>query len=460
MQIGVPTVMSQKKPFCESLVAGLLSALALLSCLMMFFATPTPVKAIPAFARKYGLPCSACHEAWPMLNVFGQTFKDNGYQLMNDRDSPIWQNPSYWPVTFRITPNWHRESTNQVAVDGPNGTVIPEEVNSNGFDLSGLDILTGGTLYKNISFFLTPSSDNTGAFHFETAYARLDNIGHSPWFNFKMGKYELDNIISEKRILTLSNNGGLYQLYHFIPAGDSNYFGQMGDNQLGAELMGHSLDDRTRYSVSLVSSNDGNVNLPSRNAYSTFATFSQAFDAGYQGGVDRVGAYLFMGSAPTYNLTSGGVPITGVGNKPFNREGVFALLYVKKLDFSLFYQHGWDSAYFGTSTPANQALPFGARSPSWNGGFVEAHYVVNPQMIFIQRDEFVRMSQQGSIYIPGNTSNINAYTFGFRYYPFMFSRAGFAYHAEYALVQQQGTAPVTFTQLNNSSVFLGFDFDF
>lgn len=60
---------------------------------------------IPAFARKYGLPCSACHEAWPKLNVFGQTFKDNGYQLMNDRDSPIWQNPSYWPVTFRITPN-------------------------------------------------------------------------------------------------------------------------------------------------------------------------------------------------------------------------------------------------------------------------------------------------------------------------------------------------------------------
>jgi hypothetical protein len=45
--------------------------------------------AIPAFARKYGLRCSACHESWPMLNFFGQKFKDNGYQLMNDRDSPI-----------------------------------------------------------------------------------------------------------------------------------------------------------------------------------------------------------------------------------------------------------------------------------------------------------------------------------------------------------------------------------
>ena len=61
--------------------------------------------AIPAFARKYGLACSACHTAWPELNAFGQRFRDNGYQLMNDRDSPIWQNPSYIPVTFRMTPN-------------------------------------------------------------------------------------------------------------------------------------------------------------------------------------------------------------------------------------------------------------------------------------------------------------------------------------------------------------------
>ena len=50
----------------------------------------------------------------------------------------------------------------------------------------------------------------------------------------------------------------------------------MGDNQFGIELMGHSLDDRTRYSVALVSSNDGNVNLPNKDSYATFMTVSQA----------------------------------------------------------------------------------------------------------------------------------------------------------------------------------------
>ena len=48
--------------------------------------------------------------------------------------------------------------------------------------------------------------------------ARLDNLFGSPWFNIKLGKFELDNLLSEKRILTLTGNGGIYQLYHFSPS--------------------------------------------------------------------------------------------------------------------------------------------------------------------------------------------------------------------------------------------------
>src|ERR1700726_438779 len=105
--------------------------------------------ALPAFARKYGLRCSACHESWPMLNFFGQKFKDNGYQLMNERDSPIWQNPGYWPVTFRILPIWHRVSSGKQQVDTVpgNGDGLGEQrITSSGFDISGLDFHTGGTL--------------------------------------------------------------------------------------------------------------------------------------------------------------------------------------------------------------------------------------------------------------------------------------------------------------------------
>jgi hypothetical protein len=447
---------------------------AALVVIFLILSSSQSANALPAFARKYGLRCSACHESWPMLNYFGQKFKDNGYQLMNDRDAPIWQNASYWPITLRITPYWSRESTNRIQVDTPTG---PGETSltTTGFNLSGLDILTGGTLDKNISFLLVPSADEFGSFHFESANVRFDNLFHSPWMNVKVGKYELDSFISEKRTLTLSANGGPYQLFHFIPVGDGNIFGQLGDNQLGVEWMGHSMNDRTRLSAAVFSSTDGNVDLPyGRNSYSAFFAGSQAFSAGRLG-VQRIGGYAMFGVAPTTYLTSGGVAIggTGTGNKSFSRVGFEGLFYVGKLDFQVFTQHGSDNAWFGacygdifsgTCDPANNnttgILPPGTVNPTWNGAFVETHYVWNPQFTIFQRSEWVRMSQQAIPGTPSNLGNIDNYVFGYRYNPFMTSRAGFAFHNEYSWIRQRGTSPVTATDLSSNSLMLGFDFDF
>jgi hypothetical protein len=53
------------------------AALALVLAFLILASSPA-ANALPAFARKYGLRCSACHESWPMLNHFGQKFKDSG----------------------------------------------------------------------------------------------------------------------------------------------------------------------------------------------------------------------------------------------------------------------------------------------------------------------------------------------------------------------------------------------
>lgn len=461
----------------------------------LIIGTSQSASAIPAFARKYGLRCSACHESWPMLNFFGQKFKDNGYQLMNDRDAPIWQNPGYWPVTFRIIPIWHRVSTAQVATD--QSATGEQKITQSGFDLSGLDFHTGGTLEKNISFYVLPSSDATGAFHFETVMARLDNIGGSSWFNIKLGKFELDNLLSEKRILTLTGNGGVYQLYHFSPQGDGNIFGQMGDNQLGLEWLGHSANDRTRVSAALLSSNDGNVGLPyGAQSYSGYFTASQAFDFGKLG-VSRFGAYAMVGEAPTIWLTQTAgttltvIPGSGTGNKSFSREGFVGQIYFgEHADVTVVTQHGEDSAWFGqgygdyldqvasnpgvTTCPpvcnatSTTTLPAGSRSPTWNGVLFEPHYVISPQAIILARWETIRMSQQanGAMVgplggaVPSNYGNISTYTVGARFNPFMTPRAGFAYHAEYNWLHQDGTGVVPGTNINTSELLAGFDFDF
>jgi hypothetical protein len=478
---------------------------AAFALILLLLGASQSASALPAFARKYGLRCSACHESWPALNNFGLKFRDNGYQLMNDRDAPIWQNPGYWPVTFRITPIWHRlSSLNQVdtytaGVAAPTGTSAAR-ITSSGFDLSGLDFHTGGTLEKNISFYVLPSSDATGAFHFESVNARIDNIAGSSWLNVRLGRFELNNLLSEKRTLWLTGNGGIYQTYHFIPVGDGNIFGQMGDNQLGMEYMGHSVDDKTRVSASLLSSSDGNVNLSTgANSYSGFFTFDQGVDFGKLG-VSRFGAYAFVGEAATYYRTTtgstGAVPIpgSGIGNKSFSREGFYAQVYLgPHFDVNVVTQHGWDNAWFGQgygnaiasdgnggatatcSSPANgpncplnntpgTTLAPGSRAPTWNGYTVEARYVVSPQLIFKAVFEAERMSQQATPGTPGTLGNINNYSVGYRYNPFMTSRAGFAYFGEFNLFHQDLTGPTNAlgnaTNVNTSELLFGMDFDF
>ena len=435
--------------------------------------------AIPAFARKYGMPCSSCHEAWPKLSAFGQAFKDNGYQMMNDRDAPIFQQPAYWPVTFRMTAFWHRQSTNRMQVDDPTSTTggqMEGKVTTHGFDWSGLDFHTGGTLAKNVSFYVLPSSDNTGAFHFETVMARLDNLAGSSWLNVKLGKFELDNLLSEKRILTLTNNAGVYQNYHFQPATENTSFFSfgIGDNQVGAEWMGHSKDDRTRISAAVLSSNDGSPGLPASRGYDTFLTASRAFEVGSLG-LQRVGAFAYIGQAPTYfQFNEGGAPVpgTGIGNKGFSRIGFIGMWYLKKFDFTTMYFRGTDSAYLGTGTAANQTLPVGAQNPAWNGALIETHYTYSPQFIIINRYEAIRMSRQalpvvaGGGFVPGvsvpssNFGDIDSFTIGSRYYPFISSRAGFAFHDEYSWVRQRGTSPINGLDLTSSSLMFGFDFAF
>lgn len=447
-----------------------------------------PAKAIPAFARKYGLPCSACHITWPELNNFGQVFRDNGYQMMNELDSPITRDASYFPIAVRITPQWHRESANNQTLDPTTttGAATTGTLTTAGFDLSGMDLWFAGTIFKNVSFSVLPSSDATATFHFENAYVRFDNLLGSRWLNFKIGKYELDLPVSEKREWTLSEDGGFYYIYHFLPYGDVNPFGGIGDNQLGVELAGHSENSYTRYNFSVVSSLDGGVNLsygetvgfggptsypPAGRTYDYYGHFEQGFNTPV-GGFMKVGAYAYFGEAPTNYQSSGGVPIYGIDNEPFYRAGAEWLWYFNKFNIKGVYLHGYDNAYLANGIPSNSGpLPTGTQAAIWNGGFVEAEYVVSPQWVLLGRYEGIRMAQQANTANPSNQSNMDAFTFASRWNPFMFSRAGLAIQAEYSWVRSNGVTSqggVLFPNActgadctsDSSSLFFGFDFAF
>jgi len=444
---------------------------------------------IPAFARKYDLPCSACHTVWPELNNFGQVFKDNGYQLGNEKDSPIWQAPAYFPIAFRTTPNYHIETTTNQLVDGPSGTCpsastaecTTKTITQQGFDLSGVDVLMLGTLYKNVTFGLVPTLDPVaGSIGLESAFIRFDNISGSSWFNVKFGKFELDNMLSEKRITTLSNNGGLYQSYHYNPVGDVNTFG-LGDNQLGLEVMGHDRNSYLRYSVSVLSTSDGTPGLPSGSGADVFLTLQKAWQTGLN--LEKIGAYAVFGQSPTTGPTSGGVPIAGAatGNVPFTRAGLVGSLWLANAHLELIPLWMFASDNVALTPAYNAVVP--TQNPEWNSYLLEAHYIVNPQLLFEGRYETVRMSQQADPATPKTTGNVDAFTLGMRLYVFMFSRDGLALHVEYANTKTIGAYPLsgdgappispvgsileplelpngTTTPITSSSFFLGLDFAF
>ena len=196
-----------------------------------------PANAIPAFARKYGMPCSSCHEGWPKLSYFGQRFKDNGYQMGNDRDAlpysnkrPIGQRRSA-SRRFRLVRARTRCKSTEATVSAETKRKS-RRMDSTGRDSTSIPGACARTLPLRSALL-----DDPGNFHFESVWARLDNIGGSSWFNIKLGKFELDNLLSEKRILTLTAVSGVYTNYHFQPFSSpgvpQNYIFGIGDNQVG-----------------------------------------------------------------------------------------------------------------------------------------------------------------------------------------------------------------------------------
>jgi hypothetical protein len=88
--MNIPAITRRRLLVCVLALIGLVS-------FEISFLLPE-AHAIPAFARKYGVPCNVCHvPGFPKLNDFGNTFRDHEYQFGPDMDLPIQEN-SPWGI--------------------------------------------------------------------------------------------------------------------------------------------------------------------------------------------------------------------------------------------------------------------------------------------------------------------------------------------------------------------------
>ncbi|MGZ6130680.1 MAG: hypothetical protein ACXWLF_01570 [Myxococcaceae bacterium] len=394
----------------------LVVAVAVLSVLL-----PTSARAIPAFARKYNVACSTCHESWPKLNDFGQLFRDNGFRMNRGMDNPTLQNGGYWPISMRTTVGYQYQEQTDVPVDQPPGGTTTTKTGSFGF--AGLDILAAGTLAEQISFLLvyTPAlgSASFGTApsdgDLESAWVGFFRLFGTPFLNLRVGKFSPDLPVDEHRILTLTQG---YNVYHYHPQGSASTF-EPGNNQVGVQVEGHSELDGFRYSVSLMNENDS---IFSKNWVSSPVVWGRISGKvllendilpEIKGGVFGAAGWHPVGALTQTDPATGDVTTvngTGYSNQPYQRFGadlhLLFLSNVNPLDITGVFMAGNEDQALITG---------GTRSAQWVGGFVEVNYVPNFNLAIIGRYEQIGNIQSGADTYNQSDGNLTAFTLAVRY---------------------------------------------
>lgn len=410
----------------------------------------TRAEAIPAFARKYGVSCSTCHSAWPILNQVGQNFRDNGYQFGLGKDDPVTLSNAYVPLAIRATGAYQYQKVTNQLTDAGN-----TDVKTGGVPTPGADLLTAGVVAKNLSYLVVAAgftSDEPAAI--ESAWARVSNIAGSSWLNVRVGKFELDLPASSHRGVSLLAD---YAAYGATNAGIAF---NLGENQTGVEIDGHNANSATRYSLSIVSPNEDPGSSGAWSSPTVYGHVQQAFDLSNTVlPWARVGLFGAQGRLPTAFEESGGEPIPGTGTKlkPFKRAGadLTAIFGYPSTPFvvNATYVYGKDDAALG-GDPDNS---------SFQGGFVEVNWVpvsdleydATPWLVFARYDAVKYKSG------PGDLSGVTA---GVRRYLALGPRASMALHVEFHQDKVKG-ASSDFTSgdpldVTTQAFMLGLDFAF
>ena len=416
-----------------------------------------PASAIPAFARKTGLRCTSCHESWPVLNDFGRAFRDNGYQLRLGKDDPTTTPPGYWPVAIRLTPHYEYDTlSNQDTDQGK------KHLKTGGIADGAMDLLTAGTLTKNVSFLVVPTGfASDGSVSLESYSVYLTRLFfRSDWFNFRLGKHEVDLPVSAHRSINLTSP---YLIYAYHPGPGTNAAGAFGidTNQRGIEVSGHDRGSLTRYNISIFDANDS---LGSRHVwdspsyYGHFQKYWQLDSAAVS--EFEVGAFGAWANYPTTSFTAGGEPIAGTGGnlKMSSRYGVEAQVWfgpaVAPFHLEAVYAHGKDDKdlYGGTAD----------RDGTWNGGFLEAIWVPEADLLhwgLFGRYDLIRNSSQPAASDPKKLNDQDQLTAGIKYTFNYNNRAEYALHAEYSTNRMKGAASDG-SDVRAGTVFFGIDFAF
>jgi hypothetical protein len=396
-------------------------------------AASAPAHAVPAFARKYGMKCTACHEAWPVLNSFGRAFRDNGFRFNTGVDDEQLTHPAYWPVFAWA---WNGYQWNETK----SSTHV---LNENGGVPAGLySIGAYANLGAHISVrVFAPLAIGNGPITLTVplpGWLRYNRFFGSSWLNLRVGSIEQDLPISGARDLT-ENGVGVTAWSYTIPGSVSTY--SLENEVPGLQLDGHDRWSINRYSISFFS--NAGAQATHHDIWSTpsvYVHLTHMFQLN-RTFVRDVELGLF-GSIATY---FSGKDSTALRNQ--QRYGVDLQQWFFSDAVPL---HLTETFYQGRD---QAALIAGATADGvFNGYMIQADYVPTIQLTLFSRASFITTQQHAVVTQTGAYGNSNIFLLGFKYTYQVTTRFEVAVEPSFGLVVQPYQAP-DHTQLKTMQAY-------
>ncbi|PJA98478.1 MAG: hypothetical protein CO128_07115 [Ignavibacteriales bacterium CG_4_9_14_3_um_filter_30_11] len=355
------------------------------------FLAADQLSAIPAFARKYNTSCSTCHYAYPKLNAFGKAFKNNGYRYPAGQDAEmtkeepvslgsegykkVWPD-AIWPSDIPGTVPVSMHAIGRVfaagGFDDPT-TTATEEDKIVSFEIPHeLELLFGGTIGENLSFFGELEWEHIEEFAYEFAL----QYDFSPGFHLKLGSVgpqatpEHHKLTAEHyNVVDLKTQSGKFRLRNGAGGGIEFWGAGNGIGGSGgftyAIGIGNGQNDADNFDINKEKDIFGRVTYKFGGLGEIGGTEGQTNNtsAFYEDNSFRIGGFFQKGTALATNLNDEFSVFGGDIDIWYNRLNVVALVMNMSSDYK-----GYD----------RKSLAY----------FVEANYVLYPWVIALARYEF------------------------------------------------------------------------
>lgn len=164
---------------CRSFAAALVAAAVLLL-------SAAPSDAIPAFARKYQLSCSTCHDPAPRLKPFGEEFAARGFRLEDPSQEPPRATYDLGDPTLKLM----RELPLAIRLEGYASAGEKESLHADFQSPWVFKILSGGQINQQFSYYFYYIIEKGGGGGLEDAWIQINKPFTLP-INLAVGQFQV-----------------------------------------------------------------------------------------------------------------------------------------------------------------------------------------------------------------------------------------------------------------------------